>query len=483
MALSALVKIDLSGDDTLAGKGPVSSMVTLPRGDTASSARARTQELFAVEIRGVGVTLTQTARLVVPGGAALDLSSPEQAEFARLSLQAVARQHLRRDEDLRALVERITAMLQASTRRSRGPAKLDAGLHLVRAIAMAELLEQDARADAADGPLARGAVESLARGFAARLGVLLPEQAELLFPAFAAMLRRAQNPVVRSVESAPDNESAARFEDSEPGSGRLEQHPVAKAEWPGRPARRGRTFPAPAGGPVSALLLRQISLFRYLTDEHLEQLAAVVTRHKFARDSIVVRAGEAADRMYLVIGGRFKVALGDDQGREVILGILGAGDAFGEMSLIDDAPRSASVTSLEPCEVLVLGRSTFRRFLEADFMLCLSVMRCLIDRVRHANQQIGGLAMLDVRGRVARTLQDLAVTKHGQRIIERVSRQDIAKMIGASREMVSRVMRALEANGTIERRGATLLIRESLAEDRPPARRVRSAKGAVRARS
>ena len=459
-------------------------MVTLPRGDTASSARARTQELFAVEVRGVGVTLTQTARLVVPGGAALDLSSPEQAEFARLSLQAVARQHLRRDEDLCALVERISAMLQASTRRSRGPAKLDAGLHLVRAIAMAELLEQDTRADAADGPLARGAAEFLARGFAARLGVLLPEQAELLFPAFAAMLRRVQYPVVRSVESAPDNESAAPFEDSEPGSGRRVQHPDAESKSPGRPVpRRGGAFPAPTGGPVSALLLRQISLFRYLSDEHLEQLAAAVTRHKFARDSIVVRAGEAADRMYLVIGGRFKVALGDEQGREVILGILGAGDAFGEMSLIDDAPRSATVTSLEPCEVLVLGRSTFRRFLEEDFMLCLSVMRCLIDRVRHANQQIGGLAMLDVRGRVARTLQDLAVTKYGQRVIERVSRQDIAKMIGASREMVSRVMRQLEANGTIERRGATLLLRESLAEDRPPARRVRSAKGTVRARS
>jgi CRP/FNR family cyclic AMP-dependent transcriptional regulator len=410
------------------------TMFTKYPAETAPPAtRASTLERFAIEVRSVGVTLARTARLVVAGGAALDLSSPEQAEFVRLNLHTVSRQHLRRGEDLAALVERITAMLHASTRRSRAAAKLDASLHLVRAIAMGELLQRAAGSETADrmyaADVAEGAVDCLAKAYAARLGTELPEEVERLFPRFAAALARIPRP------------------------GRGELSTAGRGE-----ASRGRS----ARGAVSPLLLRQISLFRYVADAPLEALAAAMTRLKVPRGTAVVNAGEAADRLYLVIGGRFKVALNGDHGREIILGMLSPGEVFGEMSMIDDAPRSATVTALEPGELLALDRAVFRRCLESNFDLCLGVMRCLVDRVRHANQQIGGLAMLDVRGRVARTLHDIAVDRYGRRVVERVSGQDLARMVGASREMVSRVLKEFEANGALERVGGNLVLLEPL---------------------
>ena len=413
---------------------------------------APTLERFAIEVRSVGVTLDRTARLMVAGGAALDLSRPEQAEFVRLNLQTLARQHLRRGEDLPALVDRINAMLGASTRRSRAAAKLDASLHLVRAIAMGELLQRSAASQTADrifaADVAEGAVQCLARAYAARLGAQLPYEAERVFPRFAGALARLPHAGRRDLATGRRGEA---------GRGRADR------------------------GAVSPLLLRQIALFRYVGDEPLERLAAAMTRHKVARGTVVVKAGEVADRLYLVIGGRFKVALASREGREIILGMLAPGEVFGEMSLIDDAPRSATVTALEPGELLALDRNTFRQCLENNFDLCLGVMRCLADRVRHANQQIGGLAMLDVRGRVARTLQEISVDRFGRRVVERVSGQDLARMIGASREMVSRVLKEFEASGAVERAGGMLVLLEPLRglADRPAAARG----GARRARA
>jgi len=423
---------------------------TTSRAADGIGASALPLERFAIEVRSVGVTLDRTARLMVAGGAALDLSRPEQAEFVRLNLQTLARQHLRRGEDLPALVERINAMLGASTRRSRAAAKLDASLHLVRAIAMGELLQRATGSQVADrmaaADVAESAVECLARAYAARLGAQLPDEAERVFPRFAGALARLPHAGRRDLATGRRGDYSAR----------------------GRSDR----------GAVSPLLLRQIALFRYVADEPLERLAAAMTRHKVARGAAVVKAGEAADRLYLVIGGRFKVTLAGRQGREIILGMLSPGEVFGEMSLIDDAPRSATVTALEPGELLALDRDTFRQCLESNFDLCLGVMRCLVDRVRHANQQIGGLAMLDVRGRVARTLQEIAVDRFGRRVVERVSGQDLARMIGASREMVSRVLKEFEASGAVERVGGMLVLLDPL---RGLAERPAAVRGGVRA--
>ncbi|MBI4124033.1 MAG: helix-turn-helix domain-containing protein, partial [Betaproteobacteria bacterium] len=150
-------------------------------------------------------------------------------------------------------------------------------------------------------------------------------------------------------------------------------------------------------------------------------------------------------------------------GKEVILSILGPGEFFGEMGLIDDEPRSASVVTLEPCELLALAKRDFKRCLAENFEMAMAVMRGLVRRLREADRKIGSLALLDVYGRVARLLLDMSENVNGQRLVtKRLPKQDIAKMIGASREMVSRVMKDLQVGGYIEMRGSNIVLRDTI---------------------
>ena len=158
-----------------------------------------------------------------------------------------------------------------------------------------------------------------------------------------------------------------------------------------------------------------------------------------------------------------KVLMRDEQGREVILAILGSGEFFGEMGLLDDSPRSASVVTLEPCELLSISKVDFKRTLAENSDLSLTVMRGLVKRLREADQKIGSLALMDVYGRVARLLLQMAEEVDGEKVVvKKLSKQDIAKMIGASREMVSRVMKDLELGGYIEVRGRSVVLRNNI---------------------
>jgi CRP/FNR family cyclic AMP-dependent transcriptional regulator len=214
---------------------------------------------------------------------------------------------------------------------------------------------------------------------------------------------------------------------------------------------------------VSTAVLKSVPLFAGFPDEQLRMLLPAITRRSAPRGSIIMAAGDPTDSLYIVISGRLKVMMGDADGKEVILSILGPGEFFGEMGLIDDNPRSASVVALEPCELLSLARRDFKRCLAENFEMAMAVMRGLVRRLREADRKIGSLALLDVYGRVARLLLDMAETVNGQKIVtRRLPKQDIAKMIGASREMVSRVMKDLQMGGYIEVRGSTILLRDTI---------------------
>ena len=164
-----------------------------------------------------------------------------------------------------------------------------------------------------------------------------------------------------------------------------------------------------------------------------------------------------------MLSGRLKVMMSDAEGKEVILTILGPGEFFGEMGLIDDNPRSASVVAIEPCELLAITRRDFKKCMTDNAEMAMAVMRGLVRRLREADRKIGSLALLDVYGRVARLLLDMAEDVNGQKVVtKRLPKQDIAKMIGASREMVSRVMKDLQTSGFIEMRGSTILLRDNI---------------------
>ena len=214
---------------------------------------------------------------------------------------------------------------------------------------------------------------------------------------------------------------------------------------------------------VSTAVLKSVPLFASFQDEQLRTLVTLVTRRSAPRGSTIMAAGDLTDTLYLVISGRLKVMMGDADGKEVILTIIGPGEFFGEMGLIDDNPRSASVVAIEPCELLSITKRDFRKCMAENFEMAMTVMRGLVRRLREADRKIGSLALLDVYGRVARLLLDMAEEVNGQKMVtKRLPKQDIAKMIGASREMVSRVMKDLQMGGFIEMRGSTILLHDTI---------------------
>jgi len=214
---------------------------------------------------------------------------------------------------------------------------------------------------------------------------------------------------------------------------------------------------------VSTLLLRNVPLFSVLPEHQLAVLTSVVSRKGFPRGTTIIAAGDMTESLYVVISGRLKVMMSDDEGREVILAILGPSEFFGEMGLLDDHPRSASVVAIEACELLMLAKRDFKKCLAENFEMTMTVMRGLVKRLREADQKIGSLALMDVYGRVARLLFEMSETVDGQKIVtKKLAKQDIAKMIGASREMVSRVMKDLQSGGFIEVRPGSILLRDNI---------------------
>ena len=208
-------------------------------------------------------------------------------------------------------------------------------------------------------------------------------------------------------------------------------------------------------------LLRRVPLFSLLTVAQAEVISGAVIKRRFKRGEALVEQGQKSNALFILLTGRARVVTSDSRGREVILATLAQGDYLGEMSIIDNEPHSATVRAEVQTDVLMLGRSEFARCLTENASMSLVVMRGLVKRLRHADRKIESLALLDVYGRVAHALLDFAVADaQGQLLIkEKISRQDLAKMVGASREMVSRVMKDLEERGFIEAlpNGATLL--------------------------
>lgn len=202
-------------------------------------------------------------------------------------------------------------------------------------------------------------------------------------------------------------------------------------------------------------LLRRVPLFSMLTASQAAWVAEAVVKRRYRKGEAIVEQGEKSCALTILLTGRARVVSRDPRGREVILAILRPGDYVGEMSLIDEAPHSASVIAQVQTDTLVLDQPAFSRCLPDGGSMAYAVLKGLVQRLRQADRKIESLALMDVYGRVAGALLDLAGETarcpDGSAVIRgRVSRQDVAKMVGASREMVSRVMKDLEARGFIQ---------------------------------
>jgi CRP/FNR family cyclic AMP-dependent transcriptional regulator len=209
--------------------------------------------------------------------------------------------------------------------------------------------------------------------------------------------------------------------------------------------------------------LKAVPFFTQLSDRELDVVRAVSTEKSYPKNAVVLTEGEMGDSLYMIQSGKVKVFIGDEDGREIILKILGPGDFFGEMSMIDKQPRSASVTTIEASTFLVLSHAAFERCVEQAPRIANMVMRVLAQRVREADRKIGTLALMDVYGRVASTLLELSVYSDGKLMVaEKLSQQDLANMVGASREMVNRILKDLSDRGfiSIESKSITIINRE-----------------------
>ena len=214
----------------------------------------------------------------------------------------------------------------------------------------------------------------------------------------------------------------------------------------------------------TAQFLGSVPLLSGLDSVELARLADITREKSYPKGSVILFEDDPGDSLFIVREGRVKVVLVGEDGREVILGVLGVGEHFGELSLIDDQPRSAHVIAMEDASLYVLRREDFRRYVEANPRVSWCLLGVLSKRLRSADDKIGGLVLLDVPGRIARLLLDLA-QEAGAELIERpLTHQTIAQMIGASRETVSRAMREFQDAGLIgvERRQIRIADRGAL---------------------
>lgn len=210
-------------------------------------------------------------------------------------------------------------------------------------------------------------------------------------------------------------------------------------------------------------MLKDIPLFAGLTDDELALMEQHANTRTFPKNAILINEGDETDSLYLLLSGKVRVFMSNADGKEIILNEQGPGEHFGELALIDDAPRSASVMAMEKIQVSVISRQDFREVLNKNPDIAFSLIKDLSRRVRILSDNVKNLALLDVYGRVAKTLLSMAQNIDGKLVIaERPTQQDIANHIGASREMVARILKDLETGGYISITKKQLIINEKL---------------------
>ncbi|HEX5361311.1 MAG TPA: cAMP-activated global transcriptional regulator CRP [Fluviicoccus sp.] len=206
--------------------------------------------------------------------------------------------------------------------------------------------------------------------------------------------------------------------------------------------------------PVIPALAHIPNLQTFLEQCHLRQYPA---------RTAIIHAGDASDSLFFIVKGSVSVVIEDDEGREMVVAYLNAGDFFGEMGLFEDKPiRSAWIRAKSACEVAEISYRKFKELARQDAGLMFALSAQLAGRLRVTTRKVSDLAFLDVTGRVARCLLDLSkqpdALTHPDGMQIRVTRQEIGRIVGCSREMVGRVLKSLEDQGLINVKGKTMVI-------------------------
>jgi CRP/FNR family cyclic AMP-dependent transcriptional regulator len=197
-------------------------------------------------------------------------------------------------------------------------------------------------------------------------------------------------------------------------------------------------------------MLKQIPLFACLDDAAIEQLRKSAVTRNYPKNTVLFSKGDLSDTMYLILQGRVKVVIYNEEGREMLLSILGPGEYFGEMAMLDGQPRSASMVTKTPCRLLIIGREDFKKALFGNTEMMACLLNQILGKLREATDKIESLTFKNVYGRMAALFLQMArSTNGGLALGEKLTHQEIASMVGASREMVSRIMKELVDGGYI----------------------------------
>ena len=196
----------------------------------------------------------------------------------------------------------------------------------------------------------------------------------------------------------------------------------------------------------------------------IDRFLSICHRKSYRARSTILCAGDASESLFYIVSGTVAIVIEDDEGREMIVTYLNAGEFFGEMGLFDDEPslRSAWVKARTACEVAEVSYDQFREMIREDPDILLSMSEQLVTRLKDTTRKVGDLAFLDVTGRVARTLLDLCrqpdAMTHPDGMQIKITRQEIGRIVGCSREMVGRVLKNLEAQGLLSVKGKTMVV-------------------------
>ena len=211
-------------------------------------------------------------------------------------------------------------------------------------------------------------------------------------------------------------------------------------------------------------MLEDLSLFSCVDRDAIGDFERVATRKRFPKNSIVFSKGDASDSLYIVSSGRVKAVIHDEQGKEIVLSVIGKGEYFGEMAALDGVPRSATIVTKEPTEMWIIHRDDFKKILSSNPDVVFNLLKVLIGRLRRANDKIESLAFTNVHGRVANLLMQFAKPRGEHWVIEeKMTHQEIANMVGSSREMVSRILKEFIDGGYISVEEKRIAIHKKLA--------------------
>lgn len=218
---------------------------------------------------------------------------------------------------------------------------------------------------------------------------------------------------------------------------------------------------------MTKIMTQDHELFPELTPEEVDFIASKGTVRKFPRSTVVISEGDFSDYMFVIKIGQVMVYVSNQQGKDAVLNIQGEGEYFGELAMIDHQPRSASVKTVGQAELVFISKTDLEECLLEMPELAIKFLSAVTQRVRYLTDVVKNIALNDVWGRVIHTLNHLSEEVDGRRVIKvRLTHQDIANMVGSSREMVSRIMRDLQVGGYIDFEGKSMLILQPLPEKR-----------------